>query len=107
MSQQSAMVAPSMLNPALGALAASTPSIVSVGTSGGGCSQLAAELINAGARALACTDRAPLDQIVLSRCEAKAAAVILVTLRKLEEAGASEGLADLIQIIQETKGCRP
>jgi hypothetical protein len=96
-----------MLNPALGALPASKCGILSVVTSGDNSSQLAAELINAGARALACTDRGPLDQIALSRCEAKAAAVILTTLRKLEEAGAPERLADLIQIIQETKGCRP
>jgi hypothetical protein len=105
MSKQSTVPDPSTPNPAWGELFVSPPTNSASNMSE--CSGLAAELINAGARALACTDRGPLTQIALSRCEASAAAVILAALEKLEEARATARLADLIQAIQAVKVHRP
>jgi hypothetical protein len=98
MSKQSTLPDPSTLNPAWGTLFVSRPTNSASDISE--CSELAAKLISAGARALACTDRGPLTQIALSRCEARAAAVILAALENLEEGGATARLADLIQAIQ-------
>jgi hypothetical protein len=105
MSKQSTVPDPSTPNPAWGGLLVSQATNSASNMSE--CSDLVAELIIAGARALACTDRGPLTQIALSRCEAGAAAVILAALKKMEEAGTTARLADLIQAIQSGKGSPP